>query len=159
MQTWWLENGEIKTGSIHPTTDFGLPTHPLSSVRGSTPDLNALTFQSILSGSSGEVPAHLSAPASADSPSIQSITDYVLLNSAALLHVSGRAKDWTDGVRLARESLESGGARTAFEGFRDSSRAAMGEKIDVRVVEDDGGVAAKNGEVKAWLKAKREDNA
>jgi anthranilate phosphoribosyltransferase len=35
----------------------------------------------------------------------------------------------------------------------------MGEKIDVRVVEDDGGVAAKNGEVKAWLKAKREESA
>jgi anthranilate phosphoribosyltransferase len=151
-----LENGEIRTGTIHPTTDFGLPTHPLSSVRGATPDLNALTFQAILSGSAAQVPAHLSAPASADSPSLQSITDYVLLNSAALLHVSGRAKDWKDGVRLARESLESGGAKIAFEGFRDTSRQAMGEKIDVRVVEDDGGVAAKNGEVKAWLRAKRE---
>jgi anthranilate phosphoribosyltransferase len=127
-------------------------------VRGSTPDLNALTFQAILSGSTAPVPAHLSAPASPDSPSLQSITDYVLLNSAALLHVSGRAKDWKDGVRLARESLESGGARTAFEGFRDSSRRAMGERIDVKVVEDDGGVAAKNGEVKSWLKANRDEN-
>lgn len=109
----------------------------------------------MLEGSSAQIPAHLSAPASPDSPSLPSITDYVLLNAAALLHVSGRAKDWKDGVRLARESLESGGAKTAFEGFRDSSRKAMGEKVDVKVVEDDGGKAAKNGDVKAWLKEKR----
>jgi hypothetical protein len=68
-QTWWIEKGEIKTGSIHPTRDFGLPTHPLSSVRGSTPDLNALTFTSILENAS-QPPAHLSSPASTDSPSL-----------------------------------------------------------------------------------------
>jgi anthranilate phosphoribosyltransferase len=153
-QTWWLENGEIIRGTIHPTKDFGLPTHPLSSVRGATPDLNALTFKVILSGSS-EAPPHLSAPASPDSPSLDSIRDYVLLNAAALLHVSGRAKDWKEGVSIARESIESGGARTAFEGFRDASKKAMGEKVDVVVVEDDGGVAAKNGFVKSWLRAKR----
>lgn len=62
-------------------------------------------------------------------------------------------------MRIARESLESGGAKTAFEGFRDSSRKAMGEKVDFKIVEDDGGVAAKNGEVKAWLRAKREESA
>lgn len=84
------------------------------------------------------------------------MTDYVLINSAALLHVSGRAKDWKDGVRIAREALESGGARTAFDAFRDASQAAMGERVDVKTVEDDGGVAAKNGFVKAWLKAKRD---
>ncbi|KAL7422838.1 anthranilate phosphoribosyltransferase [Cryptotrichosporon argae] len=154
--TWWLENGEITTGSIHPTKDFGLPTHPLSAVRGATPDLNALTFNAILSGSAA--PAHLSAPAGSDSPSLQAITDYVLLNAAALLHVSGRAKDWKDGVRLARESIESGGARAAFEGFRDATMVAMGEAKDgeTGVIEDDGGSAARNGFVKAWLQSKRE---
>lgn len=159
-QTWWLEDGQITHSSIHPTRDFGLPTHPLSSVRGATPDLNALTFKSILSPSSSRtVPSHLSAPASADSPSMDSITDYVLLNAAALLHVSGRASDWKDGVRIARESIESGGAQAAFEGFRDQSQKAMGENVEDRRVEDDGGVAAKNGFVKAWLKAKRDEES
>ncbi|RSH86929.1 anthranilate phosphoribosyltransferase [Saitozyma podzolica] len=152
--TWWLENGKITRGSIHPTTDFGLPTHPLSSVRGSTPDLNALTFNSVISGTTTP-PAHLSSPASPDSPSLDAIRDYVLINAAALLHVSGRAKDWKHGVAIARESIESGGAKTAFEGFRDASKMAMGEQVDVMVVEDDGGVAAKNGFVKSWLKARR----
>lgn len=31
----------------------------------------------------------------------------------------------------------------------------MGERVDDKRVEDDGGVAAKNGTVKAWLRAKR----
>nr|ODN96159.1 anthranilate phosphoribosyltransferase [Cryptococcus depauperatus CBS 7855] len=151
--TWWLENGQITTGSIHPTQDFGLSTHPLSSVRGATPDLNALTFTSILKSTSP--PAHLAYPVSPDSPSYPSILDYVLLNSAALLYVSGRASSYKEGVTLARESLQSGGAWAAFEGFRDASRKAMGEYVDVTVVEDDGGVAAKNGAVKAWLKLNR----
>ncbi|WWC98525.1 anthranilate phosphoribosyltransferase [Kwoniella sp. B9012] len=148
--TWWLENGQITKGSIHPTEDFGLPLHSLSSVRGSTPDLNALTFQSIMSNS--PAPPHLSSPASADSPSLDTIRDYVLLNAAALLHVSGKAKSWKEGVDIAREAIESGGALAAFEGFRDASKKAMGEHVNEMAVEDDGGIAAKNGFVKAWLK-------
>lgn len=58
-------------------------------------------------------------------------------------------------MRLARESIESGGAQAAFEGFRDTSKIAMGENVDFRGVEDDGGVAAKNGFVKSWLKERR----
>jgi len=114
-----------------------------------------LTFTAILEGAT-EPPSHLSAPASAESPSLTSITDYVLLNSAALLHVSGRAKDWKDGVRIARESIESGGAKAAFEGFRDASKRAMGEDVDFKGVEDDGGVAARNGDVKSWLQMKKD---
>ncbi|OXC68514.1 anthranilate phosphoribosyltransferase [Cryptococcus neoformans] len=151
--TWWLENGKITTGSIHPTKDFGLPIHPLSAVRGSTPELNALTFTSILRSSAP--PAHLSSPPSPDSPSYAAILDYVLLNAAALLYVSGKASSYKEGIELARESIESGGAWAAFEGFRDASKKAMGEYVDVKTVEDDGGVAAKNGAVKAWLTIKR----
>lgn len=55
---------------------------------------------------------------------------------------------------MARESIESGGANAAFEGFRDASKRTMGESVGVRVVEDDGGVAAKNGAVKSWLRSK-----
>jgi anthranilate phosphoribosyltransferase len=144
-----LEDGKITTGSIHPTKDFGLPTHPLSSVKGATPELNALTFKAILSSASA--PSHLSSPISPESPSFESITDYVLLQSAALLRVSGRASSYKEGVTIARQAIESGGAMAAFEGFRDTSKRAMGEDVAVTAVEDDGGVAAKNGDVKSWL--------
>ena len=81
----------------------------------------------------------------------------MLINAAALLHISGRAKDWKEGVALAREALESGGARAAFDGFRDASKRAMGEKGQdlPPAPEDDGGVAARNGFVKAWLHQRR----
>ena len=171
-QTWWLENGQITTSSIHPTRDFGLPTHPLATVRGSTPDLNALTFLSLLNPSNTPAPAHSSSNPpphlniSPDSPSLDAIRDYVLLNGAALLHVAGRAKSYKEGVEIARDSLESGGALAAFEGFRDASQRAMGETAttDLREgdakakmsMEDDGGSAARNGFVQSWLKAKRD---
>lgn len=122
-------------------------------MRGATPELNALTFNSILENVAP--PPHLSSPAGPDSPSLPAIVDYVLLNAAALLHVSGRAADWKEGVAIARESIESGGARAAFEGFRDASKRAMGEdNLGPLLVEDDGGVAAKNGFVKSWLRTR-----
>ncbi|RXK42002.1 anthranilate phosphoribosyltransferase [Tremella mesenterica] len=148
--TWWLENNQITTSTIHPTTSFGLPLHPLSAVRGSTPTLNASTFISLLTSS--PPPPHLSSPPGPDSPSLEAIRDYVLLNAAALLHISGRAKDWKEGVQMARESIENGSAMRAFEGFRDYSKLAMGERVGYKAVEDDGGVAAKDGEVQSWLK-------
>jgi anthranilate phosphoribosyltransferase len=81
----------------------------------------------------------------------------VLINAAALLHISGRAASWKEGVELARESLHSGGARAAFDGFRDTSKLVMGEKGQdlPPAPEDDGGVAARNGFVKAWLHQRR----
>ena len=117
--------------------------------------MNALTFTALLNKSE-QPPSHLSAPASPESPSLHAILDYVLLNAAALLYVCGRAKDWKDGVRIARESLQSGSAKAAFEGFRDTSKKAMGEAIDSKLVEDDGGTAARNGDVKSWFHSQRE---
>ena len=83
-----------------------------------------MTFTAILSNSPH--PAHLSSP---DESSYEAVIAYVLLNAAALLHVSGRAKDWKEGVDIARKSIISGRARAAFEGFRDTSRRAKGENM------------------------------
>lgn len=146
--TWELRNGEITESSIHPTTDFGLATHPIVSVRGSTPELNSLTFRALLTPCAA-TPPHLSNPADpVSSPSMDTIRDYVLLNAAALLKVSGAAADYKEGVDLARESMDSGSALKAFESFKEASREAMHGKKDAP--EDDGGVAAKGGEVQAW---------
>ncbi|BEI84413.1 hypothetical protein CcaverHIS002_0410170 [Cutaneotrichosporon cavernicola] len=151
---WRLEDGKIHRGEIDPVKDFGLPYHPLSAVKGSTPEDNALTFNAIMDGTAP--PPHLANPAGPDAPSMEAITDYILINAAVLLHISGRAKTWRDGVALARESIESRGARAAFDGFRNASKRAMGEEeLDLPVLEDDGGVAARNGFVKAWLHRRR----
>ena len=146
---WELANGEITEGVIHPTRDFGLPTHPLTSVRGATPQLNAQTFTALLQPNT-PVPAHLSAPPDITSPCIDSIRDFVLLNAAALLKVSGRVKSYKEGVELARESLASGSAWRAFQGFIDAGAEAMKRNGGIVEPEDDGGVAAKGGAVEAW---------
>lgn len=150
---WSLDRGVIEESTIHPTRDFGLPTHKLTAVRGATPELNAQTFRALLQPGS-PVPAHLAHPADpADSPSIEAIRDFVLLNAAALLKTSGRAASYTEGVALARASLESGDAWRAFQAFVDASGDAMRSAGDDGAVEpeDDGGVAARGGSVEAWL--------
>lgn len=157
---WELIDGEIKTFDLQPTRDFGLPTHALSSVRGSTPELNARTFHALLTPSAEPVPPpHLASPAGPDSPSLEAIYDYVLLQSAALLRVAGRAETWKDGVQLARETIERGDALRAFEGFRKASGEAMEVGEGAVAPEDDGGVAAKGGEVMAWLKRQKRRQA
>jgi anthranilate phosphoribosyltransferase len=101
--------------------DFGLPAHPLSEVfTGKMPKENAAKLMSILRNE-----------LRADDP----ILDFVLLNTAALLVVSGvcEADDcatgevitergaggqrWKEGVRRARWCIESGQALAQFEKF------------------------------------------
>jgi hypothetical protein len=55
----------------------------------------------------------------------QAILDFVLLNASALLVVAGLAPDYPSGVRMARESIESGRAWAALEEFRERDRAMM----------------------------------
>ncbi|KAJ9092305.1 hypothetical protein QFC19_008739 [Naganishia cerealis] len=147
---WELSNGKITTSTIHPTRDFGLATHPLTSVRGSTPQLNALTFRALLTPGSAP-PAHLSSPAGPDSPSMDAIRDFVLLNAAALLKVAGKVATFVEGVEMARKSMDSGAAMRAFDGFVVAGRDAMRDAQGDVEPEDDGGVAAKGGAVSAWL--------
>lgn len=83
--------------------DFGLQQHPLDSVRSCpTAQGNAETFRALLSGKLQQ-----------DSP----IENFVVLNAAALLYVSGKAADLRDGTRIARESISSGRAATVLEQF------------------------------------------
>ena len=50
-------------------------------------------------------------------PDDDPILDFVLLNAATLLVCAEKAVDWKDGVSLARESIKSGQARKALDGF------------------------------------------
>ncbi|KAI9208994.1 glycosyl transferase family, a/b domain-containing protein [Polychytrium aggregatum] len=102
---WSLENDQITKLVIHPS-DFGLEEHPLTSVGGGSADENAQTMRDLLSNK-------LQGP----------VLDFVLINTASLLYVAGKATDLKDGVRLARESIASGKAAAAFEHFTRSTVA------------------------------------
>jgi anthranilate phosphoribosyltransferase len=124
---------EITTFTLHPR-DFGLPTHPLSQVGGGKlPKQNAAVLMAMLNN---ELPK--------DNP----ILEFVLMNVAALLVVSGVCDvepsegsgvgglegkgegevitergpgggRWKEGVRLARQCLESGRAVGELKKFID----------------------------------------
>ncbi|KAG0259049.1 anthranilate phosphoribosyltransferase [Linnemannia exigua] len=100
---WKLVDGEIVEEDISPA-QFGLPSHPLSAVKGGGPKENAAILDDLLNNKF-KSPGH-------------PILDFVLLNAAALLVVAGKADNFEDAVVLARESVESGKARLALEGFR-----------------------------------------
>lgn len=99
------ESRGIEKSSISPS-DFGLATHALSTVKSGSPADNAKVLGNLLDGklNSGDP-----------------ILDYVLLNCAALLKVSGIAKMYKEGVEMARESITSGAAKRALETFRTES--------------------------------------
>lgn len=90
------EDGSIREAEIHPE-DAGLPVHPFEHILGGTPQENGRAFRALLDGAPG------------------AYRDAVLLNAAAALVVAGRAADLRQGVEQARESLDSGAARTCIE--------------------------------------------
>ncbi|KAI9139614.1 glycosyl transferase family, a/b domain-containing protein [Paraphysoderma sedebokerense] len=101
---WSLENSSITSSTINPIDDFGISKlHPLSSVRGGDKVHNAEILRSLLQN---ELPR--------DHP----ILDYVLMNAAVVCVVSGIAKDWKEGVEVARKSIESGSAWKVLQQFR-----------------------------------------
>jgi len=87
--------------SIEPA-DFGLQSHPIKDVASGTPPQNATLLLKLLDG---------------QVPDGDPVLDFVLLNAATLLVCADKAKDWKHGVRLAKESIRSGGARKALDGF------------------------------------------
>lgn len=91
--------------------DFGLRSHSLESVRSGTAEENASTFRQLLEGEIQQDSA---------------LETFVMLNAAALLFVSGKAKDLVDGVRLARGSITSGAAKNVCEEFGQAVR----ERVD-----------------------------
>ncbi|KAG9040297.1 anthranilate phosphoribosyltransferase [Tulasnella sp. UAMH 9824] len=116
--TWVWElngvDGSVTESTIHPAL-FGIEARPLETVVGSTPDVNAKVLMHLLSSGKEPLPSNDELPPSFSMGAVQ---DYVLINAAALLKVTGLATDWKDGVRLARESIDSGKALSALTMFR-----------------------------------------
>ena len=91
-----LNAGEIREFTVHPE-DAGLPVYPFEAIAGGTPAENAVAFRALLDGAKG------------------GFRDAVLLNAAAALVVADKAATLKDGVELARDSLDSGRAKSKIE--------------------------------------------
>ena len=90
-----LENGKIISRQIHPE-DAGLPEHPFRDIIGGTPEDNAVALRALLDGAAG------------------AYRDAVLFNAAAALVVADKASNLTEGVDIARDSIDSGKAKAAL---------------------------------------------
>lgn len=90
----WLREGEVAIMETVPK-DFGIKLSKLKDITGTTPEESAaITFQ-ILNERHGHNDAK---------------EDIVLVNGAAGIIVGGKAEDFSYGMELARESIESGAA-------------------------------------------------
>ena len=91
-----LADGALRTYTVTPE-DFGLGRAPLEAIRGGDARQNSAMILDILNGGGGPR------------------RDIVLLNAAAALVAANRANDFTQGVRLAAEAIDSGKARAKLE--------------------------------------------
>ncbi|GAA5881195.1 hypothetical protein JCM16303_004838 [Sporobolomyces ruberrimus] len=109
-------DSEIRYFTVSPS-QFGLSSHPLSSVTGGTPHENSELLLSLLRG---------------ELPTTNPVENFVVLNAAALLLVSGVVGDEKEGVEMARKCLRDGGALRALEKFRDDSQEAVRKEEEER---------------------------
>jgi anthranilate phosphoribosyltransferase len=77
--------------------DAGLPSHPISAIRGGDPSHNAKALRALLQGERG------------------AYRDAVLYNAAAALVVAGAADNLTTGVEEAAEAIDKGLANALLE--------------------------------------------
>ncbi len=91
-----FRTGEFRTYFIQPE-DFGLERSDLSEIRGGTKEENAKIILEILKGSQG------------------ARRDIVLLNAASVFMISGKVKDFLEGIELGRITIDSGKAFETLE--------------------------------------------
>ncbi len=91
-----LKDGEIRSFDLTPD-DFGVETVSLDAIRGGDGAVNAAALRDVLGG--------------AKTP----YRDVALCNAAASLIVAGKAKDVTEGMHHASQSLDTGSAAQALE--------------------------------------------
>ncbi len=100
-----LNHGSVKTYEIAPE-DFGMERCSLEDIKTGTPEENADTIRGVFSG-------RLTGPRK----------NAIVLNAAGALVVGDKAKDFNEGIRLARELIESGAARRKLEELVEHSNA------------------------------------
>lgn len=106
-----LRDGQIRTYEICPE-DFGLKRCTLEDIKTGTPEENASTIKGVFSGA-------LTGPRK----------DAIVLNAAGALMVGGKAESFQDGIRLAREIIESGLAQQKLTQLIQRSNAFDGSAV------------------------------
>lgn len=91
-----LKDGEIRTFELTPD-DFGVETVSLEAIRGGDGTVNAAALRDVLGGAK------------------TAYRDVALCNAAASLIVAGKAKDVTEGMHFASQSLDTGSAARALD--------------------------------------------
>ena len=91
-----LKDGEITTFEVTPE-EFGLPRASLANLKGGDGEENARALRAMLGGEAG------------------AFRDIVLFGSAAALTIAGKAADLKEGLGLAAEAVDSGGAAQVLE--------------------------------------------
>ncbi|CAO1628068.1 unnamed protein product [Parajaminaea phylloscopi] len=160
---WQLIDGEIKQLVISPK-DFGLTSHPLKNVASYTSQENAAIVMTLLergdqgSGDAGEqLEAEVAAslPAVPPGADLEAITDYTLLQTAALLYVGGYAgESYLEATRLARHSMKGGAARGALRRFRVLAHDAVTRQQK----EQEAAQSAKDAEAEARRRATQRES-
>ena len=100
-----LKDGTITNFELTPA-DFGLERVSLDALKGGDGAHNAAALQAVLDGAEN------------------AYRDISLANAAASLMIAGRARDLSEGMALARQSLSSGGAKVALQRLITVSNAA-----------------------------------
>ncbi|THV25243.1 anthranilate phosphoribosyltransferase [Peteryoungia ipomoeae] len=90
-----LKDGEIRSFELTPD-DFGVATVSLDAIRGGDGEVNAAALRDVLDGAK------------------TAYRDVALCNAAASLIVAGKAADVSEGMHLASQSLDGGGAAAAL---------------------------------------------
>ncbi len=90
------KDGAVRNYTVTPE-DFGLPRAPLEAIAGGDAAQNAEIIRSVLDGALGPR------------------RDIVVMNAAAALVAAGCAVNFGDGVRLAKQSVDSGAAAFKFK--------------------------------------------
>lgn len=93
-----VENGRVTNCLVSPR-DLGLDMCSREQIRGGSPEENAAHLRSVLEGK----PGHR--------------RDIALLNAAAALMVAGKAEDFSEGLKVAAESVDSGRAKQKLQEF------------------------------------------
>lgn len=102
---------ELRDGSVHTYTiapdEIGLPRASADAIGGGRPEENAAITTAVLRGEPGPR------------------RDIVLANAGAALIVAGLAKDWHEGIALAKRAIDTGAAHEKLEALRAHTRAAV----------------------------------
>ena len=106
-QVWEVEKEEVRTYTVSPE-ELGMPRVSSDEIKGGTAEDNAGILRRLFQGERGPV------------------REVVLLNSAGVLVAGGRALDLTEGIDIARESIDSGTPLGKVDAFVELSQALKG---------------------------------